>query len=299
MAGQLQPRISIVTPSYNQAKFLEETILSVLDQGYPNLEYIIIDGGSTDGSVQIIRKYESRLAFWVSERDGGQSHAINKGLARATGDLVQWLNSDDLLAPGALTEVARVAAPNPGTIVAGGCQHFGEGHSTQVLHNRSLDRANLVAFWNGRAVHQQPSLFVPRRAALACGPLDESLHYCMDYDWYIRLLESCPVVYSGHILSQFRLHAQSKTCRHAIRMAEEQLMVSRRYWKQMARESLERDDSVNWSRQAWRSILWHVERSRPGRLAKIGALLLRAGRSPERMFDRQTWGAVRRIMRLS
>src|SRR5687768_13083798 len=100
------PKISIITPSYNQGRFIEETILSVINQNYPNLEYIIIDGGSTDNTVEIIRKYEQHLAYWVSEKDGGQSEAINKGFKKATGDIVCWINSDDFFMPGALSKVA-------------------------------------------------------------------------------------------------------------------------------------------------------------------------------------------------
>ncbi|NVO00781.1 MAG: glycosyltransferase, partial [Geobacteraceae bacterium] len=116
------PKITIVTPSYNQGRFLEKTILSVLDQGYPNLEYIVIDGGSTDESVEIIKKYADRLTYWVSEPDRGQSHAINKGFERATGEIFGWLNSDDWYHPGALQAVAEAFAANPdvGAVVGAG-----------------------------------------------------------------------------------------------------------------------------------------------------------------------------------
>jgi glycosyltransferase involved in cell wall biosynthesis len=107
------PKISIVTPSFNQGRFIEKTILSVIEQDYPNLEYIIIDGGSTDESVEVIKKYDQHLAYWVSEPDRGQSHAINKGFERATGEIFGWLNSDDWYHPGALKAVAEAFAANP------------------------------------------------------------------------------------------------------------------------------------------------------------------------------------------
>lgn len=111
--GSSWPRISIVTPSYNQAEFLERTIFSVLNQNYPKLEYIIIDGGSTDGSVEIIKKYDKYLTFWVSEKDNGQADAIRKGFARATGEILAWINSDDTYLPGTFLKVAKAFIKNP------------------------------------------------------------------------------------------------------------------------------------------------------------------------------------------
>ena len=118
------PRITVVTPSYNQGRFLEETILSVIGQGYPNLEFMILDGGSTDDSVAVIKKYERHLAYWVSEKDEGQAHAINKGFARATGDILAWLNSDDMYLPGALNYIASRLDVGLPELIFGNCFHF-------------------------------------------------------------------------------------------------------------------------------------------------------------------------------
>jgi len=154
------PVISIVTPSYNQVQFLEETILSVLNQDYPNIEYIVIDGGSTDGSVDIIRKYADRLAYWVSEPDRGQAHAINKGFARATGDLLGWLNSDDLYLPGALSAVAEAYADNPGCLIAANVINFDEHTGAEQLVRQSgITLARFIGFWSEpRPVWHQPGI---------------------------------------------------------------------------------------------------------------------------------------------
>src|SRR5688572_2633651 len=132
------PKISIITPSYNQGEYIEKTILSVLEQNYPNLEYIIIDGGSTDNSTEIIRKYADRITYWISEPDKGQSDAINKGLKLATGDIVNWLNSDDYYEPGALFKVAE-AFNNPEVNVFAGRSHLFTGVDTIVYDSQGTD----------------------------------------------------------------------------------------------------------------------------------------------------------------
>ena len=181
------PRISIITPSFNQAAFLERTILSVLDQDYPNLEYIIIDGGSTDGSVDIIKKYQERLAYWISEPDRGQPHAINKGLRMATGEWVAWQNSDDIYYPGAFESLAQKAAESPYIdLIIGNMNLIDKDDKVlrDVRYVRPTYRAllaegmvlvNQAAFWR-RCVHDE------------IGYLDETLDCLFDYEWFLRLM---------------------------------------------------------------------------------------------------------------
>ena len=184
--GRPWPRVSVVTPSYNQGQFIEETIRSVLLQGYPDLEYIIIDGGSTDGSVDIIRKYEPWLAYWVSEPDRGQSHAINKGFRLATGEVLAWLNSDDLFREGSLLQIGKYFLEHPEIMVIVGACVSTDVHKKPVgiksPHDLSLER-----LLKGGLVPGQPAVFFRRGAFQAAGELDESLHQLMDRDLWIRL----------------------------------------------------------------------------------------------------------------
>jgi len=219
------PLISIITPSYNQAKFLRETIDSVLSQDYPNLEYIIIDGGSSDGSLEIIQEYENRLSYWESTPDKGQTDAINKGFARAKGKYLAWLNSDDVYLPGAVSEAVGYLEEHPeiGTVY-GDCTFIdAQGHTIGRFPAAQTDHARLRRGY----VHipQQASFF---RADLwqEVGPLDPSFYFAMDYDLWVRLAKKSPLVYlPSHIWASFRLHGDAKTIAADARCWPEMLRV--------------------------------------------------------------------------
>lgn len=227
--------ISIITPSYNQAQFLEETILSVLNQDYSKFEYIIIDGGSTDGSVDIIRKYEKRLAYWVSEPDRGQSHAINKGFARASGDIIAWLNSDDLYESNVFRLVADTLDPVRGPYVVFGDCLFVDEQGMAMRIYRGIDRPyyRKLCYWRGWDI-PQPTVFVARRVIEEVGPLDESLYLGMDYEWFLRIAQHHKFLHLGRILAHYRMHPGAKSGDWATKREkfyEEIHTVARKYWK--------------------------------------------------------------------
>jgi glycosyltransferase involved in cell wall biosynthesis len=216
--------VSIVTPSYNQGEFIEETIRSVLLQGYPDLEYMIIDGGSTDNSVEIVRRYEPWLAHWVSEPDRGQAHAINKGWKRVQGEVISYLNSDDVLASKALGKVTRAFVESPETaLVYGDCNLVdARGQVVQALRSWPYNRARLLL---GNYIHQ-PSAFLRRMALERIGLLDETYHMTMDYDYWVRVaVDGLGMTYLPEVLSQARLAAGTKTCSLSTRYLEDTLRV--------------------------------------------------------------------------
>lgn len=208
---QVTPKISIVTPTYNQGMFIEETIQSILDQGYPNLEYIIMDGGSTDNTVEIIKKYEKYLAYWVSEKDRGQSHAINKGLVKCTGEIFNWINSDDYYEGKVFQRVADLFAQDGVHMVAGRSRIFG-GEKEWISAGTKFPE-----FRDNRVIHpsiDQPATFFSMEAVRKFGLLSDGLHYTMDLEWLLKfwlLFGKDKAIFIDDVIINFREHPNSKT----------------------------------------------------------------------------------------
>jgi len=241
--GRLWPKISIVTPSYNQGKYLEETIRSVLLQGYPNLEYIIIDGGSSDESLEIIKKYEPWISYWVSEKDSGQSEAINKGITHATGEWIAWLNSDDLYFPHTFQTLAEIAAANDGVSWIVGTTIFIDNQHSEInrfnpeIYTASGRSKNykkqgwldyVCSKQSGIAL-PQPSSFWKRNIVLKAGCLDESLNFVMDHELYGRLAKDSITPYISKIhLAYFRVHSDQKATKFPALISNEEIWVVNR-----------------------------------------------------------------------
>lgn len=204
------PRITVVTPSFNQAAFLERTIQSVLDQSYPNLEYFVIDGGSTDGSVDIIRKYQDRISWWVSERDEGQAQAINKGLRRATGDWVAWQNSDDIYYAGAFHELAAAVIRHPGASLIIGDVMLIDEQDTSFREMRYITPSYNALRAEGMLLTNQAA-FWRRSTQEKVGLLDENLHCSFDYEWFLRLMRYGEGAHVAKIWGALRYHEATKS----------------------------------------------------------------------------------------
>ena len=286
-------KLSIVTPSFNQGEFLEQTILSVLNQNYEQLEYIVIDGGSTDESVEIIRRYEDCLAYWVSEKDRGQVHAINKGLERVTGDIVAYLNSDDLYLPGAFAAVVEHFKENPACEwLCGDTMMFGEkGHRTELITADVPKSAAHCLSWAYLA--PQPGMFWKRELVQPRG-FDEKWNYVFDHELYVRLLldghrcEHLPVP-----VAAYRLHGTSKTVAEPDRFDKEFDLIADIYEGQL------KGAARRWC-AATSSLRRSYFASQGGRVKEGGRWLLKAlVTHPESICRRPFWGCTRQLLRSS
>lgn len=223
-------KVSIIIPAFQAARFLEETLHSVFAQTGTDVELIVIDGGSTDGTQDILRKHESKIAYWISEPDRGQADAINKGLRRVTGDVVSIFTADDLFADGIFAAVAEAWRKNPRTILAGPVANFYTRGRETLLRPHDITLANVVQYWQRRSLWHLPGMFWPREVIEATGELDISLHYAFDYEYLIRALRNFEVAYVDRVAAGFRLHGDSKSVSQAERMMNETAAVSQRYW---------------------------------------------------------------------
>ncbi len=287
--GSPWPRISIVTPSYNQGQFIEETIRSVLLQGYPDLEYIIMDGGSTDESVDIIKKYAPWLAHWESARDKGQADAINKGFSRITGSRANWVNSDDVLLPGCLELVG--SSWGGASCLAGAVENRYD-EAMELMFNTNLSSSNLVSSRGGISFHQ-PGVWMLRECLDKCLPISGDLHYYFDRLLLIEYLYAFPEVeYVAKPMVAFRIHAASKTSNVAARYADEYarmltLIANESRWKGLrglARAEIERRFFMRFAPG--------VLQGNGSRMSKLCALVKNAPSSM--LLDRYFLGTLRR-----
>jgi len=243
------PRITIITPSFNHARFLSQCIDSALDQRYPNLQYLVMDGGSTDGTLEILRRYRERLV-WKSERDRGQAHAVNKGLRLADGEIIGWLNSDDYYLPGCLARVRECFAAHPNTAMVYGRALMVDEHGDTIREYPTFDvrRADL----RRKCSICQPAVFVRRRVLEEVGPLNEALHICLDYDWWLRIGRAHELAFCDHVLAASRHYPSTKTAARRLRALVEAGYLMREHFG---------GASWRWSAK-WVAHRWALDRRR-------------------------------------
>ncbi len=234
----MQPLVSIVTPSFNQGKYLERTINSVLNQDYPNIEYIVIDGKSSDNSLEIIQKYSSRFAYWQSEKDRGQTDAINKGFSKASGQILAWINSDDTLEPQAVSQAVDYLLRHPDVGMVYGDCNFVDANDN-IIGKFNAQQTDYYKLKTGYVHIPQQAAFWRADLWKQVEPLDSSIYFAMDYDLWLRLAKISKIVYLPKLWANFRLHGDAKT------IAEDD-----RCWPDMLK--IHYRDGGKW----WQPIVW-------------------------------------------
>ncbi len=301
-ADAARPRISVIIPSLNQGEFIEDTLRSVIDQNYPNLELIVMDGGSQDGTTEILRRYASQITFWESLADRGQSHAINKGLARATGGVWCYLNSDDLLAPGSLARVGGLFRDRTVQWLGGISVIFDErADCGTVTPQAPKSQKEILTPWSRSVEHVFPCsnvCFMSRVVYEKLGGFDESYGYSMDMEYYTRAhFAGFALLRLAEVLGRWRWHPASKTVKDgtAYRFLEEELRIATAYAGKLEpseRVALHRE--IVQHRKSFlvrRALHSPAEKSRGSRLRR---LVVEAIRHPSLMWFRPWLGAVKK-----
>lgn len=295
------PKITVLTPNYNYGHYLEETIRSVLLQGYPNLEYIIIDGGSTDNSIDIIKKYEPWLTYWVSEPDRGQTHAINKGLAKATGEIFNWINSDDILMPGALFAIAQGMQDSDAFV--GVVNNFYENdREVEVLPQNITAKGLLTGFdttdFPGKqaTVYHQPGFWFKTKYLKEIGFLNEQLNLQFDFDRVVRYVHHHPnVKYSDRVLVNFRCHQEQKTSPANVK--QEGQCIANSILDDSEYRDLHQPAKLWLERLIWYEYINTVSQQQgTPRVVKAIKLLFRSCANPSACWTRYTFGGIRKLL---
>ncbi|RZK12551.1 MAG: glycosyltransferase [Flavobacterium sp.] len=290
------PKISIITPSYNQAQYIEQTIKSVLNQQYPNLEYIIIDGGSKDGTAEIIKKYEHFLTYWVSEKDNGQAHAINKGLLHCTGDIFNWINSDDFLEEGALHKVASAFKKTDIGMVGGAVQDFAEDGFKTLHINKLLSIEDMLNPIEAYLYHQ-PGVWLRIDVMKKTGNFREDYHYCFDQQYMLRYLQQIQEVhYIPDILAYFRLHKQSKTVSQKELFLQDFKRMYKEFWQTNAGTPLGEMAKRKSLAYEWPLIQHSLNDGTRGRLSTFIIALKELGKNPVQRINKKSLGWLKHIL---
>ena len=294
------PKITVVTPNYNYGHYLEETIRSILLQGYPNLEYIIIDGGSTDNSIEVIKKYEPWITHWESEPDRGQTHAINKGLELATGEVFNWINSDDILMPGSLMAIARGIKGYDAFV--GVVNNFYENGTRVPVLPQNITATGLLTKFNTSdkpqkqdTVYHQPGFWFRTQFLKDIGCLDESLSIQFDFDRVVRYLHYHPHVnYSEQALVDFRCHQDQKTAPGNVK--QEGQRIVRGILADPQYRALYEPAKLWLERLVWYEQLDKITNSEITHIITAAQILLLSCRNPHAYWTRYTFGSIRQLL---